>query len=224
GGVVVSEVPLEERERFCLDERLVRRVMELGRAVAAELDGPQDIEFAVEGDQVWILQARPITAPLASADTTNQKTAVLLEMEPPAVLRGAEGVGGEGPGVLRADGHGGLRGEARAGVLRGVGGSAGVASGPARVVEGVGDFGRVEVGDILVCRFTDPAWTPLFGVVAGVVTEVGGRLSHAAIVARERRIPAVLGVSGVMSAVEDGQVITIVGDAGTVSAPGLGRT
>ncbi|WP_328331359.1 PEP-utilizing enzyme [Kribbella sp. NBC_00382] len=181
GGVVVSEVSLEERERFCLDEGLVRRVVELGRAVADELGGPQDIEFAVEGERVWLLQARPITAPLTVVDP--------VEEEP--------------------------------GVLRGVGGSPGVATGPARVVEGVGDFGRVEKGDVLVCRFTDPAWTALFGVVAGVVTEVGGRLSHAAIVAREHRIPAVLGVAGVMSAVEDGQVITVAGNTGMVSVPGL---
>jgi pyruvate,water dikinase len=85
------------------------------------------------------------------------------------------------------------------------------------VVQGPDDFRRVGAGDILVCRFTDPAWTPLFGVVAGVVTETGGVLSHAAIVAREHRIPAVLGVPAVMSTLYDGQPLTVDGSAGTVA-------
>ena len=67
-----------------------------------------------------------------------------------------------------------------------------------------------------MCRYTDPAWTPLLGIVAGVVTQTGGQLSHAAIVARERRIPAVLGVPFLMDRVRDGQHITITGSAGTV--------
>ena len=121
------------------------------------------------------------------------------------------------------DGIGGRAGAALYGteggaatVLHGVAGSAGTVSGVARVVDGPADFGRVGAGEILVCRFTDPAWTPLFGIVAGVVTETGGRLSHAAIVAREHRIPAVLGVPAVMTTVRDGQQITIAGSKGTV--------
>jgi pyruvate,water dikinase len=83
-------------------------------------------------------------------------------------------------------------------------------------VNGPEDFQRVQAGDILVCRFTDPAWTSLFTVVSGVITETGGRLSHAAIVAREHRIPAVLGVPSVMTMLHDGQPVTINGSAGTV--------
>nr|WP_202893455.1 PEP-utilizing enzyme [Kribbella italica] len=94
--------------------------------------------------------------------------------------------------------------------------SAGTASGPARIVRGPEDFGRVRRGDVLVCRFTDPTWTPLFGVVAAVVTEVGGQLSHAAIVAREQRIPAVLGVTDATSVLTDGSRTTVDGTAGTV--------
>lgn len=80
--------------------------------------------------------------------------------------------------------------------LRGTAGSTGIATGPARIVRGPADFSRVSPGDVLICPFTDPAWTPLLRIAAGVVTETGGVLSHAAIVARERRIPAVLGLAG----------------------------
>lgn len=101
-------------------------------------------------------------------------------------------------------------------VLTGVAASAGTAVGPVRRVRGPADFGRVRPGDVLVCPWTDPAWTPLLGVVAAVVTETGGLLSHAAIVARERRVPAVVGVAGVLGALADGQVVRVDGAAGTV--------
>ncbi|CAM3616319.1 PEP/pyruvate-binding domain-containing protein [Isoptericola cucumis] len=102
----------------------------------------------------------------------------------------------------------------RTGVLHGVAGSGGRAHGPARVVRGPDDFAAVRPGDVLVCRETDPAWTPLFGVVAAVVTETGGLLSHAAIVAREAGLPAVLGVPRATEALRG--TVAVDGDAGTV--------
>ncbi len=101
---------------------------------------------------------------------------------------------------------------------RGVPSSPGRAQGPARVVRSADDFGRVRPGDILVCRTTDPAWTPLFRVAAGVVTETGGMLCHAAIVAREYAIPAVVGVAAATSTFTDGELITVDGESGTVTA------
>ena len=95
--------------------------------------------------------------------------------------------------------------------------SRGTATGPARVVRGPDDFARVRPGDILVCPWTDPSWTPLLHLAAGVVTETGGILSHAAIVARERRIPAVLGIADATRTLHDSTTITIDGTAGTVT-------
>lgn len=103
------------------------------------------------------------------------------------------------------------------GLMSGTPGSHGTVSGPARVIRGPGDFARVRPGDILVCPYTDPAWTPLLRTVAGVVTETGGVLSHAAIIARECRIPAVLGVGDATSRLRDGTMITIDGRHGTVA-------
>ncbi|WP_239070361.1 PEP-utilizing enzyme [Cellulomonas chitinilytica] len=98
----------------------------------------------------------------------------------------------------------------------GVGGSAGVATGRAGVVGGVDQFGKLRRGDVLVCRSTDPAWTPLLTVASAVVTEVGGVLSHAAIVARELGIPAVLGVDGATVLFADGDRLVVDGTRGTV--------
>ncbi|MDR8412601.1 PEP-utilizing enzyme [Nonomuraea sp. 3-1Str] len=101
--------------------------------------------------------------------------------------------------------------------LTGTPGSHGTATGAARIVRGPGDFARVHRGDILVCPYTDPAWTPLLRIAAGVVTETGGVLSHAAIVAREHAIPAVLGVPNATSRLHDGTLITIDGTNGIVT-------
>jgi pyruvate,water dikinase len=106
---------------------------------------------------------------------------------------------------------------AAAATLTGIPGSHGTATGTARVVRGPGDFTRVQPGDILVCPYTDPAWTPLLRLAAGVVTEIGGVLSHAAIVAREHRIPAVLSVPNATTTLHDGTTITIDGTAGTIT-------
>ncbi|QGQ20502.1 pyruvate, phosphate dikinase [Cellulomonas sp. JZ18] len=102
-------------------------------------------------------------------------------------------------------------------VLTGAPGSRGTATGLARVVRGPADFGRVGPGDILVCPWTDPGWTPLLRVAGGVVTEVGGVLSHAAIVARERGIPAVLGVPDATLLLGDAVPVTVDGTAGVVT-------
>jgi pyruvate,water dikinase len=103
-----------------------------------------------------------------------------------------------------------------AGVLAGVPGSPGVYTGPVRVIRGPADFGRLRAGDVLVCPTTDPAWSLLFGVAGALVTDGGNVLSHAAIVAREHAIPAVVGTGGASRTLRDGQVVTVDGTAGRV--------
>ncbi|MGO4147160.1 PEP-utilizing enzyme [Paenarthrobacter sp. YAF11_1] len=102
-------------------------------------------------------------------------------------------------------------------ILTGVGASAGTVQGPARLVHGPDEFIRFQTGDVLICRTTDPAWTPLFGMASAVVTQTGGMLSHAAIVAREYGIPAVLGVRDALDVVPDGSPLTVDGTQGTVT-------
>ena len=102
-------------------------------------------------------------------------------------------------------------------VLHGVGASGGTATGPVRVLRSVAELSRVRPGDVLLARGTDPAWTPLFPLIAAVVTETGGMLSHAAIVAREVGIPAVLAVPEAMERLEVGAEVRVDGERGTVA-------
>jgi pyruvate,water dikinase len=105
-------------------------------------------------------------------------------------------------------------------VLKGVGCSPGQVTATARVLHGPEDFDQMQPGEILVADITTPAWTPLFALAAGIVTNVGGPLSHGSIVAREYGIPAVLGTGVATKRIESGQVVTVDGSAGTVTLPG----
>jgi phosphohistidine swiveling domain-containing protein len=107
--------------------------------------------------------------------------------------------------------------QAEGDVLKGIAASPGSITGVARVIHGPAEFEQMRQGDILVARITTPAWTPLFALAAGVVTDVGGPLSHSSIVAREYHIPAVLGTGVATERLSSGQRIIIDGDAGTVT-------
>lgn len=101
-------------------------------------------------------------------------------------------------------------------VLRGVPASGGQAIGKARVVRSPDEFHSLQAGEVLVCPYTDPTWTPLFALAAAVVADSGGPLSHAAIVAREYGLPAVLG-TGCATSLPDHAMLRVDGTRGTVA-------
>ena len=103
--------------------------------------------------------------------------------------------------------------------LRGSPASPGLSTGPARVIRS--PLGaRLEPGEILVAPSTDPGWTPLFLTAGGLVMEMGGMMSHGAVVAREYGIPAVVGVPDATERIATGQRITVDGSAGVVTIAG----
>ncbi|HWC42912.1 MAG TPA: PEP/pyruvate-binding domain-containing protein [Actinomycetota bacterium] len=177
GGRVAGPGPAEAP---VLSRAQVLALARTGRRIEAMFGLPQDVEWAVAGGKVWILQARPITtSPLEAAPVAS------------------------GPGMV---------------LVRGTPASPGVTLGPVRVITGLDDVDRFRAGDVLVCRTTSPAWTPLLARATAVVTEVGGMLAHAAIVAREFGIPAVVAAPGAMTTLADGQRVVVDGGAGTVTA------
>lgn len=102
------------------------------------------------------------------------------------------------------------------GSLKGAPASAGVVTGKARVILDPAGA-RLEPGEILVAPSTDPGWTPLFFTASGLVMEMGGPMSHGAIVAREYGIPAVVGVAGALDQIATGQQITVDGSRGIIT-------
>jgi pyruvate,water dikinase len=101
--------------------------------------------------------------------------------------------------------------------IKGFAASSGVVEGVARVVKSVDEIGRLRHGDILVCQVTNPTWAPVFQKIAAAVSDIGGSMSHAAIVAREYGLPAVVGTGKATQAIKDGQRIRVDGGRGVVT-------
>jgi pyruvate,water dikinase len=112
---------------------------------------------------------------------------------------------------LSADADGGGR------VLRGTGGSPGVVEGPVRVVKHVSELIDVQPGDVLVCPATSPSWSPVFARIAATVSDVGGIMSHTAIVCREYGMPAVVGTGNAVATLRTGQRVRVDGGTGVVT-------
>jgi phosphohistidine swiveling domain-containing protein len=109
------------------------------------------------------------------------------------------------------------RSQERGAELSGAAASPGLVEGPARVVRTVKEISDVRDGEILVCSITSPAWAPIFTKVQAVVTDIGGVMSHAAIVCREYGLPAVVGTGHATSQIRTGQTIRVDGTAGVVT-------
>lgn len=101
--------------------------------------------------------------------------------------------------------------------IRGFAASSGVVEGPARIVKSVEEIARLQQGDILVCQVTNPTWATVFQKISGAVSDIGGSMSHAAIVAREYGLPAVVGTGTATSRIKDGQRIRVDGGRGVVT-------
>jgi rifampicin phosphotransferase len=200
------------KDILVLENLGARRVLhELGRR-AAERGGPDDVRlaFCVTADEL----ADFVTRPAEYASLIAERAALqryLDERVPPPWFDGQIPDPATWP----------LRSEARppapvvGTTVRGIAVSGGVVSGPARVVLDPADPRDLDPGDVLVCPITDPSWTPLFLGAAAVVCDAGAVQSHAAIVARELGIPAVLSVPGI-TAVPDGTTLHVDGTTGTV--------
>jgi pyruvate,water dikinase len=201
---------------------LLRRVvLEFGRrfAAAGVIDGPDDVFYLTFDD------IRATAADLPGGDRRQLVAERRAAVEHFGAITPPPVAGTMPPGPPPADPVGLAMGKVL-GVppppsddphtLRGVPSSSGVTRGPARLIRSLGEAARLQPGDILVAETTLPPWTPLFAIAAAVVTDTGGVLSHAAIVAREYGIPAVVGTGMATAVIQDGQTIEVDGDQGIV--------
>lgn len=190
------------------DRRLLRLVPELARdwaelrASHSPLATTHTVFFLTASEVVHALHAsRTDLAPLVRARRA-EFMRDRARPDPPATFIGA-------PPSVQLPPAGGD-------VLTGTGASSGVVEGSARVLLSASSMSELEPGEILVVHTTDVGWTPLFCIAAGVVTELGGPLSHAAVVARELGVPSVVNVDGVTRVLRTGDRIRMDGDRGIV--------
>ena len=191
---------------------LVSLFAEYRRAILAEAAELAARGVLAETEDVFYLTLEELAAALTSGRADREKIAALKEryaeyekLKPPRVLT-SEGEALYGSYAPR---------DLPPGALAGMPVSAGTVEGRARVVTRLEEADMAK-GDILVAPFTDPGWTPLFVSASGLVTEIGGLLTHGAVVAREYGIPAVVGVDDATRRIRDGERIRVDGTRGVV--------
>ncbi len=163
-----------------LKEYEIKKLSEIALKLEEHYKKPQDIEFAIEGDEIFIVQTRPIT-------TLEKKLEISKE----------------------------VTGEV---ILTGLGASPGIASGKVKVVHEMSDLEKVEEGDILVTKMTNPDMVVSMQKSAAIVTDEGGLTAHASIVSREMGIPAIVGTRKATTQFKDGDLITVDGNTGNIYA------
>jgi len=186
-GTKIVELSGEQRTGPVLSDAEVARLAMLGKIAEDHYGVPQDVEWAIVGDEVFILQSRPIT-------TIKRPEIPRSEGESAEKTKGALGV------VL----------------VEGQGASPGVASGRVVIVRDVKDTSAVKDGDILVTKMTNPDMVPAMRRVSAIVTDEGGMTCHAAIVSRELGTPAVVGTKKATKVLKEGQIITVDGEKGII--------
>ncbi|WP_436347475.1 phosphoenolpyruvate synthase [Natronorubrum sp. FCH18a] len=211
GETVEREVPEDRRNARVLSDDEIGKLVELGERVEDHYDTPQDVEWAIVGDDVYMLQSRPIT-------TIDEGGSGGEAPDASGAVDAAKGVtDGSGSVQAASGGDGGSSGGSSGDVIvDGLGSSPGTVSGAAQIVTKLDDLDKVKEGDIIVTEMTMPDMVPAMKRASGIITDEGGMTSHAAIVSRELGVPAIVGTTNATTVLEDGQVVTLDGDKGAV--------
>ncbi len=200
GETVEREVAAYKRDKRVLATSEIDRLVDLGERVENHYGTPQDVEWAIVGADIYMLQSRPITT--IDADTTSQSGGV----------RTADGSGTTAePPAAESDSDGEV-------LVDGLGSSPGTVSGGAKIIRKLDDLAKVAEGDIIVTEMTMPDMVPAMKRAVGIITDEGGMTSHAAIVSRELGVPAVVGTTKATEMLTDGQQVTLDGERGVVMA------
>lgn len=167
------------------DDQIVK-IAKLGLKIEKIYYFPQDIEWAIEGDNIYVVQTRPITTIKSKSEQTSDKKANVLPFD------------------------------SMKQILKGDPASPGIAWGKAKVLNNAAEIGQIKLGEVLVAVQTNPDFVPAMKKASAIVTERGGRTSHAAIVSRELGIPAVVGAATATRVLARGLVITVDGSQGNI--------
>ena len=191
GGDSHVAVPAADRKEQKLTDAQIIELGKIGKKIELHYGKPQDTEFAIESNKIFMVQSRPITTldkikvesgKLQVAGSSNQ-----IQMSPNAEV-----------------------------LLRGAAASLGFAAGPVKIIHKHEQIDEVLPGDILVTEMTTPDFVPAMKRAKAIVTDTGGRTCHAAIVSRELGIPCVVGTGTATAKLKTGQVVTVDGAKGLV--------
>ncbi|MEM2947900.1 MAG: phosphoenolpyruvate synthase [Candidatus Anstonellales archaeon] len=184
-----ESVPVErdkQKNQKITDEQ-IKALAKYGIDIEKHYDFPQDIEWAIEGEKIFITQARPITTLKGKGkEKKKEKKEEKKEI-----------------------------GEAKM-IVKGLPASPGVGMGVAKILKDASEIGKIESGDVLVAKMTTPDFVPAMKKASAIVTDEGGMTSHAAIVSRELGIPCIVGTGNATQVIQDGMEITVDGSGGIV--------
>ncbi|MBM4401739.1 MAG: phosphoenolpyruvate synthase [Candidatus Cloacimonetes bacterium] len=174
-----------------LVDKNISQLAALGKKIEQHYNFPQDIEWAYKGGRLCIVQTRPVT----TIDLANRESRIANRISRTSDTSWAIS---DMP------------------LLEGIPASPGIACGPVRVIKSVKEIGKVKKGEVLVTEMTNPDFVPAMKRAVAIVTDRGGRTSHAAIVSRELGIPCVVGAQQATKMLKTGEVITVDGGEGKV--------
>ncbi len=181
-GTKEVRVPADRQTKAVLSDAEIGKLAKFAKISEDHYDVPQDVEWGIVGDEIFILQSRPIT--------TIKNTGI-----------SKSGVKVEGTGKI---------------ILEGQGASPGTATGKVVIVSSTKDLSKVNTGDIMVAKMTNPDMVPAMRKASAIITDEGGMTCHAAIVSRELGTPATVGTKKATSTLIDGQIVTVDGEKGVV--------
>ncbi|MBC7608976.1 MAG: phosphoenolpyruvate synthase, partial [Polaromonas sp.] len=193
GGKLVktTDVPTELRNRYSLTDDDVEQLARYALIIETHYGRPMDIEWGKDGTdgQLYILQARPETVKSQSKGKAEMRYKLKATQVKTSILTEGRAIGQK------------------------------IGTGPVRIVYDIKDMDQVQPGDVLVTDMTDPNWEPVMKRASAIVTNRGGRTCHAAIIARELGIPAVVGCGNATETLKDGMLVTVScaeGDTGNI--------
>lgn len=195
GGNEDVPVPAEWQSIQKLWDESISPLAELSRRLEQHYGKPQDSEWAVENGHLYIVQTRPIT----TVNAVEKANAQVVDFNIQEILKTPP-------------------------IVMGAAASPGVAAGPICIIHSPDDIDQVKEGDVLVTEMTTPDFVPAMKRAAAIVTDLGGRTCHAAIVSRELGIPCVVGTNNATRVLIPGEMITVNGGAGTVHKGGIAHT
>jgi len=179
-----EEVPEEMQEIQKMSDEEITTIASLGRKIENHYGKPQDIEWAIEGKDAYIVQSRPVTTYKESHQDETKSTAS-QEVE------------------------GGMDASQANVLLKGLGAAPGIATGSVKILKSAKEIDKIQKGDVLVAKMTSPDYVPAMKKAVAIITDEGGMTCHAAIVSRELGIPCIVGSSNATTLLKDGQVVTV---------------